>query len=54
MVRPAIMGYSEPSGVGLSQLNEDPPWKDYVDGLVDIFMDWWDRSGPRGGLVMPS
>lgn len=54
MVRPAIMGYSEPSGVGLSQLNEDPPWKDYVDGLVDIFMDWWDRSSPRGGLVMPS
>lgn len=32
------------SCVSLIQLNEDLPWKDYVNSITDVFMDKSDKS----------
>lgn len=55
VVGPAITGDSEQLGVGPSQLDEDLPYKDYVDGLAGAFMDNRNnsRSKRRFGHARP-
>jgi hypothetical protein len=50
-----ITNDSKQSGLNLLQLNDDLSKTDYIDGLVDAFIEWWNmyRFKRRSGCSKP-